>query len=372
MNLQQALKNIPTAAYGRRYQFIFGTPAKQVVKAIGQPWGGIPTPAPLPLPAEQSATELYNIPTPSGSSSTAPKELFSVPYSTKRTTEVSENFLQLTDEDGAGLHIESNISRKKDSGQNPTEATITIYNMDEEDVKLLSSPNAVVILKAGYTADLPNLPTIYSGDVKFAYTTQQGPDKVTTVVVEDGYVAKRTAKVSKTFTRNTSVADVIKSAVENFSGLSKGNIDTHTVQGIALSSGMVMYGHSSTMLQKICDSYGLLWNIKDGKINVLPKVFSKESSKFASMKQKAYLITPDLVKGSVELTYSKGKRTNANTEKTSVGVELFLSGGIAVGEFVKFEGHGSDVDGLYRIDTVTHNMSFRGTNWSTKIETEKL
>lgn len=154
----------------------------------------------------------------------------------------------------------------------PNTATVTIYNLKEENRTALSKQKrAPVLLSAGYN-NAGGL--ILSGEASIVQHTRQGPDWVTRLECGDKAHALGNAHASVSLAKGTSAKEVVLALVKSI-GAEKGNIEAALGRG-GLRQGLTGYpsgyscrGKASAALDSVLGSLGLEWSVQDGRMQIL-------------------------------------------------------------------------------------------------------
>ncbi|KAB0884834.1 hypothetical protein [Cronobacter muytjensii] len=134
-----------------------------------------------------------------------------------------------------------------------------------------------------------------------------------------------------------------------------------------------------TALQRVCDEWDLRFFVHDKTVNVVPKIPNKKS------KIAVWDVFPqdiiDTPERSYERTQTKDSKANkakskdtskphddkATVTKNGVSITLFLDGRIKVGSHIRINNL-NDFNGIYRVESLNHQLSYRNGGWSTGLE----
>lgn len=269
------------------------------------------------------------------------------------------------------LKIEASISRSLSvTGQGGDTTQIKIYNLSPASKKYLQGPNAVVQLYAGYESDA-ELALLYSGYIIKQSTTKQGQDKITTLNCVDASVPKAAAKAEVSLPPGTQTKDAIRALASGIPGLSIGYINADSVSQPVLTRGFSYSGGAWEGLNLLCRNNGLWCLVENGTINVAPVKLNDRSPEVSSYKAKAVVITPQLIKGSIEPMDDNSLSSPTEGSKTAIRVNTFLDARLTVDGFMRIQGT-EEYDGDYRITSVTHSLDSRGGAWDTTVESERI
>lgn len=272
------------------------------------------------------------------------------------------------------------FSIQKGATQSPNKCTVRVWNTAPETRAMIEVIGNVLVLKAGYVEDI-GAKTIFTGNVTRALTTREGPDWITELELEDGFLEFRDSKVSLAFNKGVTAQQVVDSISKQF-GLPVRPLPILTKQ---YPSGFAFVGRVRDAMDKVCENTGLEWSIQNREIQIIKKggVF----------KQKAYLLAPDTgLIGSPEqesktmtdkAAAKEGITANQpgvrkTTEKDKEGktqevlqvlgykVKTLLQPLIEPGGYVQIKSKGINGE-FFRIEELTHVGDTHGNEWHTDI-----
>jgi hypothetical protein len=180
----------------------------------------------------------------------------------------------------AGLRFSFSI--QKGSTKTPNQCTVKVWNAAPDTRALIEVIGNVLILKTGYSEDI-GATTIFTGNVTRTLTVREGPDWITELELQDGFVEFRDAKVSLSFGKGATVSQVVTAISKKF-GLPVRPLPADVAKK-QYPAGFAFVGRVRDAMDKACENGGLEWSIQNREIQIIKKggVF----------KQKAYLLTPD-------------------------------------------------------------------------------
>ena len=167
------------------------------------------------------------------------------------------------------MRIAFNISRSKT--REPNIAEIRVWGLSRAHREGLAKLHAVrVRLEAGY-AD--GFGVLFDGDLRTAYTTQEGAERITTIKGGDGEVAIRSARTSRTFAAGTPIGVVIQELGKSL-GVGPGNLSQFTGAELAggsktLRRSLTLHGASAEELARVARSAGLEYSIQNSSLQIL-------------------------------------------------------------------------------------------------------
>lgn len=281
------------------------------------------------------------------------------------------------------------VSNKKSTTSNDS-TQFKFYNLSKQIQEQFKVPGATMMIRAGYT-DVSDrtpsgeivrkpeeLPVVFLGTIIHSFTVRRGQDVVTTVYASSDMMERATSKGSYSFSPGTKVSEVINTLL-NHIDLPRGHIDLLSVDQKVYVGGLSIYGKLMNALQRICDEWNLRFFVHDKKVNIVPKIPNKES------KVVVWDVFPfniiDTPERSYERTQTKDKKASKRKSKTSdkaqdekatvtkngVSITLHLDGRIKVGSHVRINNL-DDFNGLYRVEGLSHQLSYRGGSWSTGLD----
>ena len=284
---------------------------------------------------------------------------------------MSENFLRkykltILGTDGKGViiqdqHIEFKIDLNSSSKLN--EMDCKIYNLSAETIAVFDKIDASVTLEVGF-GDNP-LATAFKGDKIFCSTKREGTELCTTLLATDGAVTVREGRVQVAVPEKSSVESIIREIIKK--GMKEINTininkDSPNLKKI-YNRGYSASGGAKEQLDAICNANNLKWHIiQNTTINVYPVT--------GDIGRKAYVITPTMIKNTPEKVSEEVRKLKNDLNvprKLGLNLTLQLNPLITAGSLIQLQGT-FNADGNYVIDKVTHDGSYEGDTWDTKIE----
>lgn len=296
-----------------------------------------------------------------------------------------------TEEDAVeinNLQIRFEVTKTSDNREKKNQARVQIYNLSRERQKALEEDYVTVLLRAGYSdmiGEGDDIPTLFSGQVVDLKATEEGnfltkrqhTDIITTLTIDELFSQLNGRVVSKTIPAGKSVRDTILGIVKDMPEITRQEIkgdgvDKEVVDGYPLS------GTPRQLLDQICKSYGLQWQIDNNilyvtdvygtyteNLDTVPRIgqfsglinkpmFKSEDVKRLRMKDKYKIKQPT----------NKGKSTE-RPKKTTLHCTILLNPTIVAGSIIFLEYE--DMSGYYKVDEVTHSGNFRGGEWESKL-----
>lgn len=259
--------------------------------------------------------------------------------------------IQITD-----LRVQFKI--EKTITKEPNTAEIQVFNLAQRTRAQLQSRGTRVILLAGYDKDMPNLPQLFSGDSRTIDHVRDGPDWTTKIQCGDGERNYRFALVNESFKPGTAIATVLRKAVEQMA-VDPGNSEAK-IAGIVdqYVSGYAMQGKASAELDSILTGQGFEWSIQDGRLQLLAPGESTPDSAVLINAQSGLVGSPE--HGSPEALGGPGL----------LKVKVLLQPLIRPGRRIQVQS--LNVNGLFRVEKVSHTGDTHAGEWYTSCEARAL
>lgn len=236
---------------------------------------------------------------------------------------------------------------KKSLKRDPNAATFKVYGLSEQTRKRIAK-GSKVRLEAGYVGRLENL---FEGDVRKAWTTMEGPDRILNIEAGDGERAFRYATVSESFANTVSLASVVEKCAVSL-GVERGNLDAKLpeLRKIRSEEGYVLHGSAADALTEALTPAGYTWSIQDGALQIL--------SVDESTADVVFLSPATGLIGSPELGTGDKKRPIVKLRSL---LRRYRVGGRVALEAIGLSGVFKPIKLEYALDT-------RGTDWYANIE----
>lgn len=293
--------------------------------------------------------------------------------------------LVIGEEGGKGRELADlrfSFSIQKGSTKTPNQCSVKVWNAAPETRAPIEVIGNVLILKAGYAEDV-GATTIFSGNVTRSLTVREGPDWITELEIQDGFLEFRDAKVSLTFGNGATITQVVSAISKKF------NLPVRPLPADVAKkqypAGFAFVGRVRDAMDKACENGDLEWSIQNREIQVIKKggVF----------KQKAYLLTPD-----TGMVGSPMQETKTMTEKAAAKegitanqpgvrkttrrdndfevqevlqvfgykVKTLLQPLIEPGSYVQVKSKGINGE-FFRVEELTHTGDTHGNDWHTEL-----
>lgn len=247
------------------------------------------------------------------------------------------------------LRIQAKIVKSIDP--EPNAGKITITNLTEQSRANFTTRPLRLKLEAGFD-DNPR--HIITGDLRYGYSELKETDWETVDEIADGDQAWRYAHVSKTYKAGTTIATVLKDAAASMGFI----IDAKTLASPGLqaqfAAGRALDGPMRAELTRLLAPFGYGWSIQNGQIQILRDDETRPDA--------ARVISEDTgMVGSPE--YSSPAK---NGKPPHLKVKCRLYPELTPGARINVQS--ISVNGMFRIEKLTHTLDTHGDDWDTEIE----
>lgn len=242
------------------------------------------------------------------------------------------------------LHI--SFSVEKCDVESPNTAKIQVWNLSNENLKILDQEDCVVELKAGYNR---NDALILAGNVTSVTTTPENADRMTEIAVMDGRVELRDTAVVLSLNGPVNCRDLYEQ-VAGMMGLPI--VFAQDLTFATFPNGFAYVGKAKGILQKIAEYCGHRWTIQNQIIQV--------TWPGRAINSLGFLLNYDtgLVSIPKRITIGSGSQKKA---QTGWEVEYLLNGAIGVNDVVQLQS--STANGYYRVYKVTLDGDNQQGDW---------
>lgn len=270
---------------------------------------------------------------------------------------------------GNGLLIEKlqvtfDISKSTNNKNRTNSASIEVYNLSEETLKILDTDYPAAVFEAGYL-DTEGPKRLFAGQVTNVATRKSGTDIVTQLLLGSGYVELNHSTLSDLVPAGKNVKDAIENlrkAINADRGVYNGtNINNPLISGYPLS------GTPKEMLDELAEKYQLDWQLDDGVLYV-----HDNDRPATEQYQSAYVISPftGLIERPYRVSGDKRRSKKDKAKKPGVQMKILLNPSIKAGDIIRIEE--GLLKGWYKVDSLRHYGSWRGDSWTTDIRATSI
>lgn len=262
------------------------------------------------------------------------------------------------------LQVTFDISKSTNNKNRTNSATIEVYNLSEESLKVLDTDYPAAVFEAGYL-DTGGPKRLFAGQVTNISTRKSGTDIVTSIAMGSGYTFLNHETLSDVVPPGNNVQDAIeklRKAIGADRGVYNGtNLNNEIIYGYPLS------GTPKEMLDELAEKYQLDWQLDDGVLYV------HDNDRAATEQfQLAYVISPftGLIERPYRVSGDKRRSKKDKVKKPGVQLKILLNPEIKAGDIIQIEE--GLLKGWYKVDSIRHTGSWRGDNWMTEIKGSSL
>jgi len=254
------------------------------------------------------------------------------------------NGLEITD-----LRVQFAIT--KGTGSDPNTCEMVITNAAPDTRASLTKKPLHVRIDAGYDDDLKHL---FRGDLRYGASSFQPPEWFTKLQIADGDRAYRHAKSSRSYKRGTTVLTALKDVAATMGLALPANALVSADLKAQFASGEVIHGPSRDELTKLLAPYGYRWSIQDGKLVILKEAETRPDRALVVSQATGMIGSPEFG------VPDKSGKTPALT------VKMLLYPAITPGG--KIEIQSRTINGVFKVEKVTHTGDTHGDDWFTEVE----
>ena len=262
------------------------------------------------------------------------------------------------------LQVTFDISKSTNNKNRTNSASIEIYNLSEESLKILDTDYPAAVFSAGYL-DTGGVKRLFSGQVTNVSTRKSGTDIITQITMGSGYTELNHETLSDVVPPGNNVQDAIeklRKAIGADRGVYNGtNLNNEIIYGYPLS------GTPKEMLDELAEKYQLDWQLDDGVLYV-----HDDDRAATEQFQLAYVISPftGLIERPYRVSGDKRRSKKDKVKKPGVQMKILLNPEIKAGDIIRIEE--GLLKGWYKVDSLRHTGSWRGENWYTEIKGSSL
>lgn len=256
------------------------------------------------------------------------------------------------------LQISFDVSKASSNKDRTNSATIEIYNLSDDSLKLIDVDYPFTSLSVGYRQI--GLKKIISGQVTDVTTRKSGTDRITQITIGSAYKKLNHELISKTLPPGK-VRDAFEELAKQI-GVSRTvfnsvNLESPIINGYPLS------GTKREMLDELSEKYGVDWQIDDDTLYV------HDSDRGNSEKfELAYVVSKytGLIENAYRVSGDVRRSEKDKVKKPGVQFKMLLNPDIVAGSILKLED--TLIQGWIKVDSLRHSGSWRGNDWVTEVQ----
>jgi len=256
------------------------------------------------------------------------------------------------------LQVTFDISKASNNKDRTNSASIEIYNLSDESLKVLDTNYPAAVFSVGYR-DI-GLKRVFTGQVTRVTTRKQQTDRVTQIVMGSGYVELNHQILNQLTAPGRTVKDVFEDIRNNLPGVARGvyngtNLNNRIIYGYPLS------GTPKEMLNELSDKYQVEWQIEDDVLYAHDRARGNRENF-----EEAPLISPSsgLIENAYRVELTERLSIKDKNKKQGVQWVMLLNPSLQAGDIVKLED--TLIQGWYKIDSLRHYGGWRDDAWFTE------
>lgn len=262
------------------------------------------------------------------------------------------------------LQVTFDISKSNNNKKKTNSASIEVYNLTDDQLKILDTDYPVAVFSAGYEGT-GGPKRLFSGQVNNVTTRKSGTDRVTQIQMGSGYTELNHSVLSQVVPPGQNVEAAIEQlrvAIGADRGVYNGtNLNNQIIYGYPLS------GTPKEMLDELAQKYSLNWQL-DGDVLYVNNNDRANTENF----NQAYVISE--FTGMVEIPYrvtlNNTRSKKDKVKKPGVQFKILLNPAISAGDIIRLED--TLITGWYKVEDIRHTGSWRGNPWYSEIKATSL
>jgi hypothetical protein len=267
---------------------------------------------------------------------------------------VSGEGLQIND-----LQVTFDISKSSSNKDKTNSASIEIYNLSNDSLKLLDVDYPAAVFSAGYR-DI-GIKRLFAGQVTNVTTRKSGTDRITQILMGGAYTELNHQVMSSLTAPGRTVKDVVEDIRKALPGVSR-SVFNGTNLNNPIIYGYPLQGTPKDMLNELSEKYNLDWQIDDDVLYVHNNDRGNSEkfedayviSKYTGLIENAYRVSGDI---------RRSKKDKAKIQ--AIQMKILLNPDIVPGDIILLE----DVlfNGYYKITDMRHTGDWRGQAWYSEL-----
>lgn len=245
---------------------------------------------------------------------------------------------------------------EKNNGSEPNKCDLTITNLAGDTRGELCRLPLTIEIAAGYDGEARHL---FTGDLRpHGRSCIEGTEWKTTLQLGDGDRPFRFARVNKSYRAGTSMLAVLRDAVASTGQELPRNIESAPELRQSFANGTVLSGSARSEITRLLAPLGYNWSFQNGRIQILKDDEYRD--------EQAWLIKEgDGMIGSPEWSVPDSAGAVPKLSVTSL-----LYPQIQPGSRVHVVSR--QVNGIFKVERVTHSGDTEGDTWTTALECKSL
>lgn len=262
------------------------------------------------------------------------------------------------------LQVTFDISKSSDNKKRTNSASIEVYNLSQDHIKLLDTDYPAAVFEAGYL-DTGGPKRLFAGQVTHVSTRKVGTEKITQITMGTGYTELNHQLLNEFVPegQNAAVAarKLIKAIGADRGVISGTNLNNPIIGGYPLS------GTPKEMLDEMCEKYSCEWQMDDGVVYI----HDKDRPNNENFEQ-AYVISKytGLIETAYRVSGDRQRSKKDKVKKPAIQMKILLNPDIRAGDIIKLED--TLINGWFKVDSIRHSGGWRSQGWYTELRASSL
>lgn len=252
-----------------------------------------------------------------------------------------------------GLRVAFDI--EKNLGKEPNTCTVRVYNLSERTRGELQDKPLHVRLSAGYEDQVEQL---FEGDLFWSASKKESADWETTLQLADGERSFKHARVSRSYRSGVDARTAITEVAKSMGLKARFSAAAELALRRQFAGGVVLEGACRTEMSRLLAPYGIDWSIQDGDLLLLKPTEHRSELPVVISQGTGMIGSPEF--GAPE---KKGDKPLL-TVSTLLNARVVPGGRVEVGS--------RNVNGIFRVERVTHSGDNFGEDWTTTAEAKSI
>lgn len=265
----------------------------------------------------------------------------------------------------SGLNFSFSFKKTITPEMNP--GTLKIFNLAASTRGSIHELESVCIVRVGY-AEAEGPVEVFRGYVSSASTAREGPNLVTVLELRDGYQELQAAKANVSFSGGISLDKPINDIIKKLGFLPEKKLNrlkgkVAEVKNKILPRGWSFNGSAKDAMNELCSFAGIEWSIQSGQLKLLaPK---EVDSTIVYISSESGLVGKPTRLSNIATSSTDAKDTK---KKKQLGwrIESLLLPTVEPGNAVQVASE--EVNGTFKVVTVSHEGELMGPGWNTTLE----
>ena len=260
----------------------------------------------------------------------------------------------------SGLNIQFKVQKSSDNKKKGNHASVSVFNLSEDNRKVLEETGVVVYLEVGY-ADT-GLHELFSGQVTDVETNRNGEDIVTTLTLDSVYSDLNHKLLSTLVAPGSTLEQLFRRIVKDMPEITQTKFSGPTLQK-KVPDGYPINGTPRQALTEVADAYGLEWQVDSGILYVTDVTYSFMTDKQAFLLNEfsGLIERPEVD----EIEKQRSKKDKKKKGRKGLKIKCLLNPLIKAGGMIKLEF--GDYSGFYKVINISHDGEVYGNSWTTTL-----